>query len=77
LCKFNFHGFICKTYEKTVYVQVSYLLASKKIIEREFNSLLKIKDNYEKIVITMDEVDFSQNGIKHLNIIDFLKSNDF
>ncbi|KZX10423.1 ATP-binding protein [Methanobrevibacter curvatus] len=69
--------FICKTYKKTVYVQVSYLLASRKTIEREFNSLLKIKDNHEKIIITMDEVDFSQNGIKHFNIIDFLKSNDF
>ncbi|KZX16160.1 archaeal ATPase [Methanobrevibacter cuticularis] len=69
--------FICKNHEKTFYVQVSYLLASEKTIEREFNSLLKIKDNHEKILITMDEVDFSQKGIKHLNIIDFLKSNDF
>ncbi len=69
--------FICKNNERTIYVQVSYLLASEKTIEREFNSLLEIKDNYEKILITMDEVDFSQKGIKHLNIIDFLKSKDF
>ena len=69
--------FVCKNYERTIYVQVSYLLASEKTIEREFNSLLKIKDNHEKIVITMDEVNFSQKGIIHLNIIDFLISNDF
>ncbi|MCL2156401.1 MAG: ATP-binding protein [Methanobrevibacter sp.] len=69
--------FICKKYERTIYVQVSYLLASKKTVEREFNSLLKIKDNHEKIIISMDEVNFSQKGIKHLNIIDFLKSSDF
>ncbi|MDR3291666.1 MAG: ATP-binding protein [Methanobrevibacter sp.] len=68
--------FICKSYEKTIYVQVSYLLASEKTIEREFDPLLEIKDNYEKILITMDEVDFSQKGIKHWNIIDFLKSED-
>ncbi|MDR0912019.1 MAG: ATP-binding protein [Methanobrevibacter sp.] len=69
--------FVCKTNEKTIYVQVSYILASKQTIERELNPLLKIKDNYEKIIITMDEIDFSQKGIKHYNIIDFLKSNDF
>jgi len=69
--------FICKNHEKTVYVQVSYLLASEETITREFKPLLKIKDNYEKILITMDELDFSEKGIKHFNIIDFLKSNDF
>jgi predicted AAA+ superfamily ATPase len=68
--------FICKNHEKTVYVQVSYLLASEKTIKRELNPLLKIKDNYEKIIITMDDVDFSQKGIIHYNIIDFLKSED-
>ncbi|GAA5819754.1 MAG: ATP-binding protein partial [Methanobrevibacter sp. CfCl-M3] len=69
--------FICKNNEKTIYVQVSYLLASEDTVERELTPLLKIKDNHEKILITMDEFDFSQKGIKHFNIIDFLKSDDF
>lgn len=68
--------FICKNNVKTIYVQVSYLLASEKTIKREFDPLLKIKDNHEKIVLTMDDFDFSKKGIKHMNIIDFLKSND-
>ena len=31
-----------------------------------------IADNYPKYVITMDKIDYSQNGIIHKNIIDFL-----
>ena len=39
---------------------------------REFGSLLKIADNYPKYVVTMDEVNMSQNGIRHTNVKDFL-----
>ena len=55
-----------------IYVQVAYLLASSETIEREFTSLEKIDDNYPKYVISMDEFDMSRNGIRHINIIDFL-----
>jgi predicted AAA+ superfamily ATPase len=34
---------------------------------------MKIKDNYPKYVISTDKINFSRNGIKHINIIDFLK----
>ena len=57
-----------------IYVQVAYLLASSETIEREFTSLEKIDDNYPKYVISMDEFDMSRNGIKHINIIEFLIS---
>lgn len=40
--------------------------------ERAFSPLLSIQDNYPKYVLTMDEVDFSQQGIQHQNIIAFL-----
>ena len=40
--------------------------------EREFAPLLLIRDNYPKYVLSMDELDFSQQGIQHKNIIDFL-----
>lgn len=56
----------------TIYVQVCYLLSSQETIEREFGNLLRIHDNYPKYVISGDLPDFSQNGIKHCNIIDFL-----
>jgi len=65
--------FIAEKNNKKAYFQVTYLLSSKKVIDREFGNLLKIKDNYLKYVISMDEYasgDFK--GIKHLNLIDFL-----
>ena len=35
-----------------------------------------IQDNYLKYILTMDNYDFSQEGIKHMNIIDLLKNED-
>ena len=66
--------FVCTKGNEKIYVQVAYLLASSETIEREFTSLEKIDDNYPKYVISMDEFDMSRNGIKHVNIIDFLIS---
>jgi len=68
--------FVCKKEDYYIYIQVSYILAEESTIKREFEPLLKIKDNYPKYVITMDEFDMSQNGIKHINIIDFLKNDE-
>ena len=64
--------FVCTKGNEKIYVQVAYLLASSETIEREFTSLEKIDDNYPKYVISMDEFDMSRNGIKHINIIEFL-----
>ena len=64
--------FVCTKGNEKIYVQVAYLLASSETIEREFTSLEKIGDNYPKYVISMDEFDMSRNGIKHINIIEFL-----
>lgn len=66
--------FVCTKGNEKIYVQVAYLLASAETIEREFTSLEKIDDNYPKYVISMDEFDMSRNGIKHINIIEFLIS---
>ena len=65
--------FICRRNERKVYVQVCFQLASKEIEDREFRPLKLIDDNFEKFVISMDDFDFSQDGIKHLNMIKFLK----
>jgi predicted AAA+ superfamily ATPase len=59
--------FIAQKPDKTIYLQVTYLLNSPKVIEREFENLLQINDNHEKLVISLDEVQFSDyKGIKHL-----------
>ncbi|MDR3062938.1 MAG: ATP-binding protein [Methanobrevibacter sp.] len=65
--------FVCKKFDKKVYIQVSYILFDENTLKREFGTLSKIKDNYPKYVLSMDEFNRSHDGIKHLNIIDFLK----
>jgi predicted AAA+ superfamily ATPase len=60
--------FIAQKSDKTIYIQVCYLLSNEKVIEREFGNLLQIKDNHEKFVISLDDVKFSNyEGIIHLH----------
>lgn len=65
--------FIAEKGNRKCYVQVTYLLASPETIEREFRVYKDIKDNYPKYVVSMDELDFSQDGIQHYNIRKFLR----
>ena len=63
--------FIATRFEEKVYFQVTYHLYDE-IIDREFGIFNNISDNYPKYVISTDTFDFSQNGIIHKNIIDWL-----
>lgn len=54
------------------YIQVAYLLAEKSTIEREFSVLEAVEDQFPKMVISMDMVNRSRNGVVHKNIIEFL-----
>ena len=57
------------------YVQVAYTINESKATEdREYKALEKIKDNYPKYLLTTDYLLQKRNGIKHENIIDFIKS---
>ena len=57
------------------YVQVAYtILASKETEDREYRSLEQIKDNYPKYVATTDYLLQKRNGIKHINIIEFMRN---
>ena len=64
--------FIAERNGVKIYVQVAYLLASEEMVRREFSVYDSIKDNFPKYVVSMDEFDFSRNGIIHRNIRDFL-----
>lgn len=57
---------------KKCFIQVSYLLASAETIKREFGAYDKITDASPKYVLSLDKIDMSQNGIVHMNILDFL-----
>ena len=69
--------FVATLEGNTKYIQVTYELNSEEVIEREFGAFNVIDDNYPKYVISLDKRDFSRNGIKHLNLIDFLIKNEF
>lgn len=69
--------FVCQKREEKLYVQVTYLLASEETIQREFGAYEQIRDNYPKFVVSLDEFDLSRNGIKHRNIREFLKEENW
>ena len=65
--------FVANLRDENLYLQISYLLASPETIEREFSPLKSIKDNYPKMVLSMDNLPESNiEGIKRKKIIDFL-----
>lgn len=69
--------FIAEKEKSRIYIQVTYLLASEKTIDREFSPLLQTPDNYPKYVLSMDQFFGDDiNGIKRMHIIDFLLSSE-
>lgn len=54
------------------YIQVTYELDNENVIAREFGAFKPINDNYPKYVLSLDKENYSQDGIIHLNLIDFL-----
>ena len=64
--------FIARRGSEMEYYQVTYLMADDRTREREFASLLAIPDNYPKFVLSMDEFDFSKQGIRAVNLVDWL-----
>ena len=66
--------FVAQKGNITKYIQVAYQLPDEKAREREFGNLLKIEDNYEKIVVSADEFTTDYKGIKHIHIREFLSN---
>lgn len=65
--------FIAIKSNEKIYYQVSRSILDENVEEREKKFLLAIKDNYPKVILTMDKVKGKEiDGIKVINIIDFL-----
>ncbi|WP_026710970.1 ATP-binding protein [Flavobacterium filum] len=59
--------FIAKKGDRVIYFQVTYILENENTIIREYSPLQNISDNYEKIVISLDDIAFPSNeGILHI-----------
>ncbi len=68
--------FIAEKNGNRIYIQVTYLLASESTIKREFAPFYKLEDNHPKYLVSMDPITLDRDGIKHMNIIEFLKQLD-
>lgn len=67
--------FIATTADDKKYIQVTESMQSEDVRKRELAPLQKIRDNYEKIILSLEPgLDSSYEGIKSLNLIDWLLS---
>ena len=65
--------FIAEKDDIKKYIQVCYLLADESVTEREFGNLEQVADHYEKVVVSLDDVNLgNRKGIKHINAWEFI-----
>lgn len=67
--------FVATSADTKIYYQVAATIMDKQTRDRELRPLQAITDHYEKIILTMDRTTYKDfNGIKNINILDFLLS---
>ncbi|MBQ3934619.1 MAG: ATP-binding protein, partial [Clostridia bacterium] len=65
--------FVATSTDRKLYVQVTESMLGEEVRERELGPLQKIRDNYEKIILSLDPgLETSFEGIRSLNLIDWL-----
>ena len=64
--------FIAEKDSDKEYYQVSASVLDPNTFEREIEPLRRVHDNYPKYIVTMDEITSNNEGIKQINVIDFL-----
>jgi predicted AAA+ superfamily ATPase len=64
--------FVAEKNNETTFIQVCYHIDSDETLQREINAFEGIPE--KKLLITVDNLDYSQKGIKSINIIDWLLS---
>jgi predicted AAA+ superfamily ATPase len=58
--------------KKKCLIQVADRITNQTVFDREYGAFKNIQDASPKYVLSLDEKDTSNNGITHLNIVDFL-----
>ena len=70
--------FVATKQNEKIYVQVTQEIKSEKTQKREYDQLLEIRDNYPKYVVMADDfAGGNYEGIKTMNIVDFLLSKEY
>ena len=68
--------FIVRKREDYAYVQVAMTIADPDTEEREYAPFAKIRDNYPKVLLTLDPLLQHRDGVRHLNLMDVLTGNE-
>lgn len=59
--------FVARKADRTLYLQVAYIMADEQTARREYAPLEIIPDNFEKIVVSLDDIALPSNqGIRHM-----------
>lgn len=59
--------FVAIKNDRTIYLQATYMLIDEPTINREYGPLECIADNYEKVVVSLDDMQLpSRGGIRHV-----------
>lgn len=66
--------FVCEKSAQSLFVQVAYTVGAEETREREFGALETVKSTGNKLLLTMDRLDFSTGDIQHQYLPDFLTS---
>lgn len=64
--------FIAERNGQREYYQVSASVLDPHTFDREITPLKQIQDNYPKAILTLDELSQEEDGIRQINIVDFL-----
>ena len=66
--------FVAQKADRKIYIQSTYMLSDETTIEREFLSLKAVNDNFEKFIVSLDEIIMPlQDGIKHVQAWELAK----
>ncbi len=65
--------FVAKKKDRVIYIQSCYLLSDENTAKREYSAFGNIRDNYEKYVVSLDDISIpNQDGIEHIQAWDLL-----
>jgi predicted AAA+ superfamily ATPase len=64
--------FVCERAGTRIYVQAAYLVPDGTTREREFGSLLALRDAFPRYVVSMDPLQADHDGVRHLSLREFL-----
>lgn len=67
--------FIARRRNAYTYIQISMTIADRDVEEREYRPFGYIRDGYPRYLFTLDPLLQERDGVRHLNMVSFMKDN--